>query len=292
MRWLNVRAAPARGAKGAKRKPPRRPFALPRRVELGLRIGAIALVFAAAVGAPVWLWRSGTFAAAVGATQRAAVAESARLGLVVNEVVLEGRILAPRHRIAAAVRLKRGDPMLGFDPEAIRTRLIAIPWVREASVERSLPGLVRIRLVERRPVALWQRKGRLAVVDDLGVVITERTRDVARFRDLLIVVGPDAPRHARTVIAMIRSEPLIAGRVSAAVRVGKRRWNIETTDGVRIELPERNPHEAWHRLARLQVREKLLERDLRTIDMRLPDRLIVRPGTPAAGSARTRGKKT
>lgn len=290
MRWLSL-ARKSAGA-GGRRQPPRRPARLPRRLALAVRAGGGAALAALVVGGPVWLVRSGTAAIAIEAAQRLLVAESARLGLTVSEVVLEGRRLAPRRQVAAAVGLKRGDPMLSFDPAAIRERLIAIPWVREAVVERRFPGLVRIRLVERRPLALWQHQGKLVLVDTDGEIITDQYRDVARFRDLLIVVGPDAPRHTPSLIAMIRSEPLLADRVSAAVRVGRRRWNIELADGVKIKLPERDAHEAWRRLARLEAEEKLLERDVRAIDMRLPDRLIVRPGNPGVRPAGARGRNT
>lgn len=288
MRWLIWRNAD----RGTRRKPPRRPFALPRRVQLALRIGLIAGGAAVFIGGPAWLWQSGKLASTNAAIAHFVVEQTRKAGFAVDQVLLEGRQLAPRTAIAAAVGLERGDAMFGFRPSDIRGRLIAIPWIRDAVVERRLPGIVRIRIVERRPTALWQSGGRLALVDDEGAVITDRMGEIARFRNLLIVVGPDAPRHAPTLIAMLESEPLLAGRVSAAVRVGARRWNVELVGGVKIELPEVDPHDAWRRLARLQAREKLLERDVRVIDMRLPDRLIVRPGTSGGEAVRTKGQNT
>ena len=288
MRWLKRRDSEA---KTAKRKLPRRPFPFSRRIQLALRAAAIGAIIAGAVGGPVLLWRNGALDLVAEGLRGIVVAETRQMGLSVQDVQLEGRRLAPRAAVSRAVGLERGDAMLGFDPSEIRRRLVAIPWVRDATVERRLPGTVRIRIQERQPMALWQRHGRLALVDDEGVVITEKPQEIAHFRNLLIVVGPDAPRNAPTLIAMIESEPSLAPRVSAAVRVGERRWNIELASGVKIELPERDPHEAWRRLARLQARDKLLERDVLTIDMRLPDRLIVRTGgstesEPAKGKGR------
>jgi cell division protein FtsQ len=162
--------------------------------------------------------------------------------------------------------------------------------VRAAGVERCLPTMLRVSIRERRPMALWQRDGRFVLVDDRGEKITDR--DLGRFRDLVILIGEDAPRHAPTLFAMIASEPDLARRVAAATRVGERRWNLTLRGGIQVQLPEEEPHRAWRRLALLDERHRLLERDIRTIDMRLPDRLIVKPGALGAQARRLKGQST
>ena len=139
-------------------------------------------------------------------------------------------------------------------------------------------------------MALWQRKGKLVLVDNYGVVITNRKLN--RFRKLIIVVGNDAPRHAPTLFAMLAAEPALAKRVTAAVRVGARRWNIKLKRGIRIQLPESDPHRAWRRLAELNAKHRLLARDIKSIDMRLPDRLIVKPGALGAQARQKKGRNT
>ena len=59
---------------------------------------------------------------------------------------------------------------------------------------------------------------------------------------------------------------------------------------VSVRLPEANADTAWAELARIQREHGVLERDLATIDLRLPDRLVVRtlpdalrPAAPAEG---------
>jgi len=42
----------------------------------------------------------------------------------------------------------------------------------------------------------------------------------------------------------------------------------------------------------LDERHRILERDIRTIDMRLPDRLIVKPGALGAQAKRLKGQST
>ena len=71
-------------------------------------------------------------------------------------------------------------------------------------------------------------------------------------------------------------EVSVAGRVAAAVRVGGRRWTLHLDNGIDVELPEEKLQEAWAQLAQLERTSRLLARDVQVVDMRLPDRLVVR----------------
>lgn len=291
MRLIKGRAAKnARGKGVDKAALKRRRKAAPRWVRPVLRGAVATAAVALLIGGPVWMWRSGVAGAIHDGVHRSAVAVTADMGLTVRAVLLEGRRNTPRADVLRAVSLKRGDAMFGFDPAGMRARLVALPWVRDATVERRLPGTVNIRILEHRPLALWQRDRQLALIDDRGEVI--EGADLGKFRDLPIVVGPDAARHAATLIALLGTEPALASKVSAAVRVGKRRWNIRLAGGIQVQLPETGAHAAWRRLARLEARHRLLARDIRNIDMRLPDRLIVRAGETGREAAPVRGKRT
>lgn len=252
--------------KATRRAAQRRQFAS-RRVVAG---GAVALAVVAGIG----LWRAGWMAEAPHHTGRLLLSASAGMGLTVREVLLEGRRYAPRSQIAAAIGVKRGDPLLGVEIGEIRERLETLSWVRSARVERDWPGTIRVLLDERSPVALWQRDGKLHVVDAEGVTLTDD--NIGRFRHLLVIVGKDAPVHATDLLDTLETEPSLRARVLAAVRVGQRRWDIRFKSGVDVRLPERNPTAAWAKLAQMERRHGLINDKVDVIDMRLPDRLIVR----------------
>ena len=278
MRWMNFLSEEPRKQKPAKRsvahktESGRAGWVIP-----GLRIGAFVGIFAVALGGPTWLWRSGWIADSWREARVSAVTVSAEIGLTVKEVLLEGRTHAPRAGVLKALGLKIGDPIMGFDIALVRDRIEALPWIESAAVERRLPGVVRVRIVEREPIALWQRKGVLSLIGRDGVPITNLK--LGRFRDLLVIVGRDAPRHATNLLVMLASEPALRKRVRAAVRVGARRWNLRLDNGIDVRLPENGAAAAWARLADLDRRHGLLGNDIDTIDLRIPDRLIVRTRT-------------
>src|SRR3546814_3117335 len=82
-----------------------------------------------------------------------------------------------------------------------------------------------IAITERRPLALWQRHRTLALVDEDGVVITDRR--LGRFATLPIVIGDGAPERAKGAIAMLSREPDLLARVRALTWIGDRRWRSE-----------------------------------------------------------------
>lgn len=230
--------------------------------------GAVALM-----GAGTWAWRSGMIDAAGDAAGQTVAHLGAGLGLAVGQITLEGRHHAGREDILAALQAGRGTPLLGFDPHAAKARLESLPWVRTATVERQAPHRIHVRIEERQPFALWQMDRVLTLIDRDGVVLADT--DLERFGDLLLLVGADAPRHAHELFDIIGTEPTLARRVTAAVRVGGRRWNVRLDDAIEIKLPEEAPVQAWARLAELERANGLLARDIASIDLRLPDRLLV-----------------
>lgn len=234
-----------------------------------------------------WVWRTEWVERAASGIAASTIAASADWGLGVEDVVLEGRKNAPRADLAAAVNLKRGDPILGVDLAHVRAKLESVPWVRTAMVQRRLPNILRIVIEERRPVALWQRRQRLYLVDREGVVLP--TKGLDRFRHLLVVVGKGAPRHAPELLAMLEREPGLRKRILAAVWIGSRRWDLRLKSGVDVRLPEHNPPAALARLAR---RHGLLTDGVEVIDLRLPDRLIVRTKAKPVRREKTMGRKT
>ena len=199
---------------------------------------------------------------------------TAAFGLSVDEVFVEGRTRTNPGRLLAAVGVARGDPIFGFDPQAAKSRIEALTWVRRVTVERRLPSIIYLRVEERNPIALWQVEGQIAVIDGTGAVIAgARPED---FAGLTMMVGPDAPAHAAGLLRLLDSEPELRRRVVAAVRVGGRRWNLRFHGGTDVRLPETGAAEAWAQFARIERQHGVLQRDVDSIDLRLPDRLVVR----------------
>jgi cell division protein FtsQ len=147
-----------------------------------------------------------------------------------------------------------------------------------------------VRLTEATPLAVWQASQRLFLVSRSGRIIEDAR--IERFGRLLVIVGAGAPAAARDLLDILASEPELARRVIACVRVSGRRWNLRLDNGVDVKLPEENPAAAWSDLARLERRYGILARDIIAIDLREPGKPIVRLGPTAIARLQDEGDDT
>jgi cell division protein FtsQ len=287
--WNRWTKGSKRGSGKGRKRLLRPSILLRRRRQLLSAVVAVGFVIGLAAGA-AWIKSRGYVALALAEVEAIGEATVRGLGWTVREVYVVGRERAGRRDVLEAIAVGRGDSMLAFDPAAARARLLALGWIKDAAVFRRLPDVVEVYLEERQPLALWQWRKRLALIDAEGETIV--AEGLHRFRDLPIVVGPDAARHAAALIDFLRLEPALFADVVAAVRVGGRRWNIEFGNGIEVNLPEQDPKTSWHRLARMVREQGVFERDIEAIDMRLPDRLVVRLTPEAAAKRRQSGEDT
>ncbi len=217
---------------------------------------------------------------------------TAEAGFAVEEVFVVGRSRTAKDKLLAEIGVARGTPIFAIDPKAIKTRLEALPWTAEVTVERRLPNVLLIEIAERQPLALWQHRGRKLVIDRQGEVIPGAKP--LRFAKLPLVVGEGAPSQTAELLAILAREPALRDKVTAAVRVGKRRWNLRLQGGIDVHLPETETAEAWSELARVEREHGLLRREILAIDLRISDRMTLRmaPGASPAPDSSLPGKET
>jgi cell division protein FtsQ len=271
--------------KGAARKPTRRkPWS--RSSRLAVLWSSAAAGSALLAGGAAWLFSSGWVDRQVATLDRTFIATSAELGFTVERVLADGRNETTSSQVLSAVGVQLGEPIFSVDLEAARARLLTLPWVATATIERRLPDTLYVRITETAPLALWQQQQRLHLLGRDGRVIADAP--IERFTNLLVVVGPDAPEHAGELLEMLATQPELRRRVTAAIRIGGRRWNLRTDNGIDVKLPAENSDTAWQELGRLERDYGILGRDLTVIDLRLPDQLQVHLA-PAA-LARQQGK--
>ena len=235
---------------------------------------AIVVVAASLAGIPQRLWQD-------------FVRQSADAGFEIRHVEITGTREMAKLPIYDAALAGDTNAMITADLPAIRARLLALPWVADASVGRRLPDTLTIQIVERRPVALWQHRQRFTAIDITGQPLT--TRKLERFAKLPIVVGAGANRRVRELLALTATAPSLSNRVDAAVLVGGRRWDVKFKTGETLALPD-TPAAAIAAFKKFASMESSLGEDRKLLggrfqrfDMRLPGQMTV--GGPAVQQA-------
>ena len=262
----------ARGTGAAQIAARRRPA--PTRRTQHILIATAFAAFLLVAGGTVALIQSGWVARQAIAWHASLITLSSDWGFNVRRVLADGRTETGSGQILRAIGVRIGEPILGVDLEAARVQLQTLPWIEHATIERRLPDTLYVRLEESEPLALWQKDKQFFLISRTGKVIDEAR--IARFANLLVVVGADAPARVGELLELMNQQPELGRHVVAAVRVGGRRWNLRFDSGIDVKLPELDSAAAWRELARLDREQGLLARDLSVIDMRVPDRLVVR----------------
>jgi cell division protein FtsQ len=240
----------------------------------GRRFGLGLLAVGAVAGFSAWAVMSGALDRVHNGLQHKAYVTLADAGFRVENILVEGRAEVDAEVLRAIVNLERGDPIFAFDPAETREMIERLSWVREAHVERRLPNTVYVGLVERTPVALWQHKNKLRVIDAEGVTLTDKLS--VNQKSLPIVVGEYANEQAYDLLVMLNAEPDIQKLVEAATWVGDRRWDLALKNDMVVRLPEMDIGLALSRLTQAQEQDKILDKDLSVIDLREKDRITVR----------------
>lgn len=201
-------------------------------------------------------------------------------GFEISAVKLSGQKETTEFEILEALEIQAGTSLALFDAAAARERLARIPWIETVSVQKLYPGTLQVSIDERDAFALWQRGDRLSVIDAKGQVISD---DVdGRYANLLMLVGHGAQYRGAEILAALDGVPELRSRVRAARLVSDRRWDLLLENGITVRLPEADVARALDDVMRMDSETGLLTRDITVVDIRLPDRVVVRLTDEAA----------
>jgi cell division protein FtsQ len=287
---------------GAARAKARRPskVAVPRRIARRLPVDqarankVAALIFGAfvlAIGTVVLLALD--IPAKAGRAAGAAIGEAGFkvsgyqiVGLNHMNRALVDAVVADELRRAAGEAGADKAPQALVDVSEIRRRLLGYGWVRDARVSRRLPDSLVIDIVERKPAALWQDQGQLALIDAEGVVLDRVPVD--KMPDLPLLIGPGANGEEQQLTRLMGAVPSLKPQLASATWIGGRRWDLHFQSGETVALPEGEglAQARLESFARMDKESGLLGRGIVRFDLRVPGRMYVRlpraPGEPIA----------
>ena len=185
----------------------------------------------------------------------------------VEEILVYGQKRTSNKEILWALHMKKGNHMWSQSLGTVRERMEKMPWVIGVTVLRRFPSTIVVILQERKPLAIWQDRGRKRVVDEHGhPIATALPKDFSQFP---ILTGEKAPQYFADLQRELRGVPQLP-RVKAASFLRSQRWNLYLEGGQVVKLPQKNYGKALKKL--MKVRSALPVAP--SIDLRFPDALI------------------
>ncbi len=252
-------------------------------LQRGLRVGGVVVLASLVLAGPYYLWSSGWVGSKIASAENALLTRTAKAGLRADDIYVTGRTETAAADVMMALNVNQGQPLLAFDPIEAKKRLENLPWVREASVQRRFPDTIMVNLTERQPIGFLQKDRQLSLVDETGIILAKD--GLGRWSGLPILIGENAPQQAPELMRLLNGHPEIYRRVQAMTLVNQRRWALRLDNNIDVQLPENDVAEALNRLDKAQSEGRLLDKDVKEIDLRLPDRLRI---TPTSGGAARR----
>lgn len=207
---------------------------------------------------------------------------TASAGFRVNDITVEGRKRTQRDDLLVAVNIRQNDPIFAVDLAQIHTRIEALPWVERATVLRRLPNIIHIDLHERQPFGFFKSGSNLSLIDEKGVTITRNY--LAQFGHLPVFSGKGAALRAANFMELLQAYPVLRNRMVAAHWNSGRRWTVRLDHGGQVHLPAHGVTDALDRLMTLEKERRVLAIENQAIDLRLPDRVLLRPASERSSS--------
>lgn len=219
--------------------------------------------------------------------------------LQVAHVTVRGNERLSTGEVLALVDGIRGQHILSVGLDDFRTRLLASPWVADATLRRSLPSTVEVVVRERHPMGIARIGTRLYLVDAEGVIVDEygpnhATIDLPVIDGLASVPGDGGPLvdedRVLLVSALMRdlaASPELA-RLVSQVDVSDVHNAVVILDGDTTRLRLGDTDFADRLQNYIDLGSALRERvaDIDYVDLRFGERLYVRPLGPDRRSRR------
>ena len=195
------------------------------------------------------------------------------VGLSAERIQITGLQNQAPDQVLAAIGVKPGGSLVGFDAQAARRKLASLDWVESASVERIFPNELAISLTERQAFAIWQNEGSFSVIDKSGAVMGGLS--ASSFPGLPLVTGEGANLAVADLVNQLEATPALKAKVRASARVGQRRWTLYLDNGVKVVLPEGSIAQALAKAAELDQTQALLSKGITQLDLRQPDEVVI-----------------
>jgi cell division protein FtsQ len=205
-----------------------------------------------------------------------------RAGFEVKKVEVRNVDKMNELKVYEIVLAQKDRSMPQVDLEELRDKLTAFSWIADARVSRQLPDTLIVDIVEREPLAVWEDRGKVMLVDAEGVALEPSPGQIDP--KMLRIVGKRANARIGDLTRLLDAAPALTPQVKEAEWVGNRRWNLTFHTGEVLALPEGEDlsEAALVNFARMDGVNRLLGKGVTYFDLRDPERAYLRkPRNPA-----------
>lgn len=172
--------------------------------------------------------------------------------------------------LAAAATIAPNTNTYSLNLENINSRISSVPGVKHSAVRRMPNGNISIRVSLHQAVALWTDGEYYYPLSADGTIVN-RPSETRTSGD--IVFRGRVPSDIREITQITQN---LVGDIDYLEWIEDRRWNLHTTGGITVMLPQGDATTAIGTLINLNKQHQILHKDITTLDMRDSARILVK----------------
>lgn len=204
---------------------------------------------------------------------------------MVNLLSIEGASPELADAVRQKLNLQLPQSSLALDLDSVRVQAEKLDAVAHAVVRLGAGNVLQVGITERQPAWVWRTGQGLMLLDADGHRIAGLATRGDR-ADLPLVAGEGADAAVTEATAILHAAEPLAGRIRGMIRISDRRWDLILDRDQRILLPAEGPVAAVEGLLALDKAENILARDLVAVDLRNPQRPVLRLAQTALDALR------
>jgi len=188
----------------------------------------------------------------------------------IDNVKIEGTFVhLSRDDIQLQLKQALSGDYFTADIEAVRTALLSLPWVQDATIRRQWPSTLQIRITERQAVAYWSDD---SLLSDTGELFTPK--QITKDMQIPVINGPEGLHHkVWGFLLTLHTELSGLGLDVDKLELDERRsWSMLLSNGVELQLGRNDTERRMQRFVKvfsMQNAPKL--DDIKYIDLRYPN---------------------
>ena len=162
-----------------------------------------------------------------------------------------------------------------FSAHELKKEIEAIGCVDAIDVRKIFPFKIKLTISHKVPAAIWQNGKTFYFITMKGEVMKIRSnKNLSR---LVLITGCSDPEYVTLLLKFISKDKEVYSKISTAVWIGKRRWNIIFNNGTKLMLPEELPEDAWTKFIKLQkTHADFKNLKYKIVDFRVTSKIYVR----------------
>ena len=152
--------------------------------------------------------------------------------------------------------------------DEIGGKILETDWVKSTEIKKVFPNKLIVKIIEKKPFAIWENDGQFYLIEEDGTVINYPVKNNS---SLFIITNKTPPSDLKSFFAVLDGNSYIKDKIISINKVSDRRFDIVLINygkKIRVKLPEKNVLGVLDKIEKLDREKDLLKRNINEIDAR------------------------